>query len=119
MQHEFFVATNGDDAWSGTLPDPNAGGTDGPLATLQRAIEVARSGSGDGRRIVVRGGAYYDVAVVLDDRDSGLTIEATEGEEPIQPKEAPLLLTHRLAAEAGATLSFAREEGRVVIGATF
>ncbi len=42
-----------------------------------------------------------------------------EGEEPIQPKEAPLLLTHRLAADAGAQLNFAREEGRVVIGATF
>lgn len=39
--------------------------------------------------------------------------------EPIQPKEAPLLLTHRLALEANASVRFALEEGRLVIAATF
>lgn len=42
-----------------------------------------------------------------------------DGADMIQPKEAPLLLTHRLAAEAGASVDFAREEGRIVIAATF
>ena len=31
---QLYVATNGNDAWSGKLPEPNADGTDGPLATL-------------------------------------------------------------------------------------
>lgn len=28
-----YISTQGNDAWSGLLPDPNANGTDGPLAT--------------------------------------------------------------------------------------
>jgi hypothetical protein len=39
---EWFVATDGDDAWSGTLPKPNAGHTDGPLATLNAARDKVR-----------------------------------------------------------------------------
>ena len=35
-----FVSPKGDDAWSGRLPAPNAGGTDGPFATLRRAKEA-------------------------------------------------------------------------------
>ena len=35
----FFVAEDGDDAWSGTLAASNAGKTDGPFATLSRARE--------------------------------------------------------------------------------
>ena len=38
----FFVATEGNDAWSGTLPATNAAKTDGPFATLQRAREAVR-----------------------------------------------------------------------------
>ena len=30
----FYVATNGNDAWSGRLDSPNADKTDGPFATL-------------------------------------------------------------------------------------
>jgi len=33
----FYVATNGNDTWSGRLPAPNTAGTDGPFATLTRA----------------------------------------------------------------------------------
>ena len=33
-----YVATDGNDAWSGRLPAPNREGTDGPLATLARRI---------------------------------------------------------------------------------
>jgi hypothetical protein len=36
---DFIVATNGNDAWSGKLENPNPEGTDGPFATLQRANE--------------------------------------------------------------------------------
>ena len=38
-----FVAPNGNDAWSGSLAEPNAAKTDGPLATLERAREKIRA----------------------------------------------------------------------------
>jgi hypothetical protein len=41
-EHVFFVATEGNDAWSGTLPAPNAAKTDGPFATLRRARAAVR-----------------------------------------------------------------------------
>lgn len=41
-QADFYVAPNGNDSWSGRLPVPNADGTDGPFATLQRAQEAVR-----------------------------------------------------------------------------
>ena len=42
-QAAFYVATNGNDAWSGTLPAPNSAGTDGPFATLERARDAIRT----------------------------------------------------------------------------
>jgi len=32
-----YISPTGNDAWSGQVPLPNAGGTDGPLATLAGA----------------------------------------------------------------------------------
>jgi hypothetical protein len=34
---DFYVATDGNDSWSGTLAAPNAGNTDGPFATIAKA----------------------------------------------------------------------------------
>lgn len=39
---DFYVATNGNDAWSGTLSAPNSDMTDGPFATIPRAMEAVR-----------------------------------------------------------------------------
>ena len=39
---DFYVATNGNDNWSGTLAEPNISKTDGPFATLSRAQEAVR-----------------------------------------------------------------------------
>lgn len=39
---EFYVAANGNDNWSGTLAEPNAGKTDGPFATIERAQQAVR-----------------------------------------------------------------------------
>ncbi len=54
-----YVSANGNDAWSGRLPEANSARTDGPLATLARAQAVAhdvkRSG---GVTVTVRGGTY-------------------------------------------------------------
>ena len=42
-QLAFYVATDGNDDWSGTLPAPNEAGTDGPFATLARARDAIRA----------------------------------------------------------------------------
>ena len=80
---EFFVAPNGNDAWSGRLAQPNAERTDGPFATLQAACRAARQGgAGQTRTIVVQQGDYFlDGPVVLTQEDSGLTIEAAPDAE--------------------------------------
>ena len=61
----WHVATNGNDTWSGTLAEPNTGGTDGPFASLARArdaIRALRAASGGlpagGVEVVVQGGEY-------------------------------------------------------------
>ena len=38
----FFVATNGNNSWSGKLPAPNKQKTDGPFATIVRARNAVR-----------------------------------------------------------------------------
>ena len=68
----FYVATNGNDAWSGTLPAPNAAGTDGPFATLTRARDTIRQLKANGDldqplKVLVRGGTYY-----LPETDTGV-----------------------------------------------
>jgi len=40
---DFYVAPNGNDSWSGTLPSPNEDKTDGPFATIERAMEAVRN----------------------------------------------------------------------------
>lgn len=62
---DFYVATNGNDGWSGTLASPDASQTDGPFATLARAqsaVQALKLQSG-GRTtpivVLVRGGNYY------------------------------------------------------------
>jgi hypothetical protein len=39
---DFYVAGDGNDRWSGTLPAQNDAGTDGPFATIERAREAVR-----------------------------------------------------------------------------
>ena len=79
----FFVSMSGNDSWSGRLPKPNADRTDGPFATLHAACRAARkSDTGQSRRIVIQAGRYFfDKPLVLDSRDSGLTIESAPGAE--------------------------------------
>lgn len=90
-----YVATNGNDAWSGTLPEPNDGGSDGPFATLWRAKEAVRELRGVGNilpgpvNVIIRGGTYFlDETLVLGAEDSGVqecqvTYQAYPGEKPI------------------------------------
>ncbi len=41
----YYIAMDGNDSWSGTLPAPNGGSTDGPFRTIQRCATVATAGS--------------------------------------------------------------------------
>ena len=67
---ELYVAVDGNDAWSGALPEPNATGTDGPVATLMRARDRVRElRDADGKlpgpvTVLVRGGAYRLVCLL-------------------------------------------------------
>ena len=74
----FYVAPNGDDGWSGALPKPDRGGTDGPFATLERARDAIRDlklGGGlpsGGVAVFVRGGTYpLEKTLELGPEDSG------------------------------------------------
>ncbi len=71
----FYVATNGNDGWSGRLTRPNPTGTDGPLATLtgaRDAIRKARALSVGSATVFVRGGTYQlDAPFILEPPDSG------------------------------------------------
>ena len=88
-----YVATNGNDSWSGKLPAPNSGSTDGPFATLegaQKAIQKLKS-SGlptGGVTVYVRAGSYYRTTTfALTSSDSGtaaspITWQAYPNETP-------------------------------------
>jgi hypothetical protein len=39
---EFYVATDGNDSWSGRIAQANAEKTDGPVATIGRAQQLVR-----------------------------------------------------------------------------
>ncbi|PWU12732.1 MAG: hypothetical protein C5B50_20940 [Verrucomicrobia bacterium] len=87
----FFVATNGNDGWSGHLVTPNRRKTDGPLATVERAVkttrELRRKSSGvlsSPVEIQIRDGTYFlPEPLVLGPEDSGLKISAYEQEQPV------------------------------------
>lgn len=89
----FYVATNGNDAWSGTLAEPNSQKTDGPFATLERARDeirqLKRQGGlpGGGVNVELRGGLYErQKPFELGPEDSGtpespVVYQARRGEE--------------------------------------
>ena len=77
-QVTFYVATDGDDAWSGTRKTPNKEKSDGPFATLTRARDAVRqlkkSNQLPGERVtvVVSAGNYsIDKPLAFASEDSG------------------------------------------------
>jgi len=90
---QYYVSTRGDDAWSGTLPEPNGARTDGPFATLERARDELRKvraagGLAEGATVSVREGAYCLTETLrFGPEDSGtdeapVVFRAYEGEHP-------------------------------------
>ena len=88
----YYVAPNGNDFWSGTLPAPNGSATDGPFATFDRARSLVQSLSKTGlTQIAVqfRGGTYsLSSTELLSSSDSGsaslkIVYQNYPGESPI------------------------------------
>ena len=79
-QAPLHVSTQGNDAWSGRPDKANGEQTDGPLATLHKAIELTRQApAGQPRRIVVQEGRYFlEQPIELEPADSELEIKAAE-----------------------------------------
>lgn len=92
-EKNFYVAGNGNDAWSGTLAAPSADGTDGPFATLGKAREAVReakkseSAEKSAFTVTVCGGEYeLDAPFTLENQDGGsenarVVWKAAKGEE--------------------------------------
>ena len=100
---EYYVATNGSDAWSGTLAEPNKAGTDGPFATLERARDTIRELKSKHRplkepvMVYIRKGTYYlDRPFTLGPDDSGtreapIIYTAAPGEEVVISGGKPIV----------------------------
>ncbi|MGC9054975.1 MAG: hypothetical protein ACP5KS_13960, partial [Candidatus Hydrogenedens sp.] len=72
-----YVSPEGNDTWSGTLPQANENKTDGPLATIQKALEKVKDIRSSGAvektvRVVLRGGTYFiSTPIVIKPEHSG------------------------------------------------
>lgn len=91
---DFYVALNGNDAWSGKLAAPNPPGTDGPFATQARARNAVRAlkaagGVRTSLTVMIRGGKYFlPNPLTFTGDDSGtaeapVTYQAYPGEQPV------------------------------------
>lgn len=120
-QAAFYVSTHGNDNWSGRLTAPNADGTDGPFASLERARDAMRSGDVD--TTYVRGGTYrLDQTLTLDHRDDGHSFSAYRGETPVLSggervtgftNEGNGLFSAKLSTPSGLDLSIGGERQHV------
>ena len=89
-----YVSPSGQDDWSGQRSQPDADGTDGPVATLTRARDLIRQWKSSGDldeavRVVIADGVYeITEPLVLEPRDSGtkecpIRYESAPGARPI------------------------------------
>jgi uncharacterized protein YjdB len=92
---DYYVATNGNDSWSGKLWDPNSTGTDGPFASVARAQTAVQAilANPNGRTtpitVLIRNGTYYQQALTFTSADSGTASLQVFWEN--YPNEAPIL----------------------------
>ena len=96
LGHDLYVSLQGNDQWTGRLPEPNQEEQDGPFATLERARDEIRTMKREqgGRlekpvRIFLREGTYFlEKPFELSPSDSGseacpVSYEAFPGERPV------------------------------------
>lgn len=96
----FFVAPDGNDAWSGTFAAPNAARTDGPFATPHRAQEAVRdalrANPGKPVTVTLRAGTYFlPEPITMGPEDSGspgnpVRWQAAEGEKVVLSSGRPI-----------------------------
>ncbi|MCX6901104.1 MAG: right-handed parallel beta-helix repeat-containing protein [Verrucomicrobia bacterium] len=83
----FYVATDGNDQWSGKLAAPNKEKSDGPFATIARARDATRGQRSEVRgqkSVVVRGGTYRLMeTLTFGPEDSDVVYAAAPGERPV------------------------------------
>jgi hypothetical protein len=65
QKRTIYVAPDGNDAWTGKLPTPNRARTDGPVASLKRALELLLQGEPAPTEIRLRGGMYLLTEPIL------------------------------------------------------
>ena len=127
-----YVSTSGNDGWSGMFPTANQAQSDGPVASVQRAVEIVRQRRNAAKstltaRILLRGGTYeLRHPIIFAPEDSGtveapLLIAAYPDEKPIisggvmitnwRKRDDGLWETHAPAAMDAATINelFVRE----------
>ncbi|MCG9792343.1 right-handed parallel beta-helix repeat-containing protein [Flavobacterium algicola] len=89
---DFYVSIKGSDKWTGTLSSPNAKGTDGPFATLEKArdaVRIYKKNKSKDVVVLIRDGVYkLNKTVVFGLEDSGegkstVTYAAYPNEKPI------------------------------------
>lgn len=79
----YFVSSTGNDAWSGKQVGPNSSRTDGPFATITRALEEMRKQPLK-CTTYVRGGIYHLAQPIeIKPEDSGHRLEAYPNEKPV------------------------------------
>lgn len=78
---DYYVATDGNDNWSGQQPNPT--GADGPFRTIGRAI--AAMGTGSIKTTYVRQGVYFQLgnSLTLTSQHNGVQLLAYQNESPV------------------------------------
>ena len=74
----FYISPEGNDMWSGKLPEPNESKTDGPFASFERVRDAVRALKNTvefpetGITVYIRGGTYtFTETFTLNTEDSG------------------------------------------------
>src|SRR4051812_49147942 len=83
-----YLSTQGNDSWTGTLPDPAACKCDGPLLTLPHAASVAAATSAS--QLLIRGGTYRLSETLVLKNVSNLLISSYNNEDVVVSGGAPL-----------------------------
>ena len=112
---DFYIATDGNDSWSGTLAAPNTGNTDGPFATIAKAQSAVRGilqnpqGRTQAILVQVRQGSYFvGQPLSFTAADSGTSQLQVNWEN--YPSESPVL-SGGLQLGAGSGLNWKNVSG--------
>ncbi len=95
-----FVSPRGDDRWTGRSPTPREA-AEGPLASLEAALAVARGDAAIDTILLADGAYFVPRPVQLGAADAGLTIAAAPGAAPVLHGGLDLSAAQWAALEGG------------------